>query len=99
MAEKSFNERTEPEIVALAIQLEEEDSRVCGDFAEGLREKWPATAKSFEEMQARRSRGTGRGSSRCTASGSASTFPALLRAGAFQKSIRRFHAKAAGRSG
>lgn len=56
MAKKSFRELTEREILALAIQLEEEDSRVYGDFAEGLREKFPATAKSFDEMQAEESR-------------------------------------------
>ena len=51
MAKKSFNVLSEREILALAIQLEEEDSRVYGDFAEGLRESYPATAKIFEEMQ------------------------------------------------
>lgn len=56
MAKKSFRELTEREILALAIQLEEEDSRVYGDFAEGLREKFPATAKSFDEMQEEESR-------------------------------------------
>jgi len=56
MAKKSFGELSEREILALAIQLEEEDSRVYGDFAEGLREKFPATARSFEEMQAEESR-------------------------------------------
>ena len=56
MAKKSFSELTEREILALAIQLEEEDSRVYGDFAEGLRENFPATAKSFDEMQAEESR-------------------------------------------
>ena len=56
MAKKSFNELTERDILALAIQLEEEDSRVYGDFAEGLREKFPATATSFDEMQAEESR-------------------------------------------
>jgi erythrin-vacuolar iron transport family protein len=55
MAKKSFGELTEREILALAIQLEEEDSRVYGDFAEGLREKYPATAKAFDEMQAEES--------------------------------------------
>jgi hypothetical protein len=40
MAKKSFNEPTERQILALAIQLEEEDSRVYGDFAEGLREAY-----------------------------------------------------------
>jgi erythrin-vacuolar iron transport family protein len=56
MAKKSFNDLTEREILALAIQLEEEDSRVYGDFAEGLRETYPATAKAFDEMQAEESR-------------------------------------------
>jgi erythrin-vacuolar iron transport family protein len=55
MAKKGFRELTEREILALAIQLEEEDSRVYGDFAEGLREKYPATAKGFDEMQAEES--------------------------------------------
>ena len=53
---KSFDELTEREILALAIQLEEEDSRVYGDFAEGLRGNYPATAKILEEMQAEESR-------------------------------------------
>jgi len=56
MAKKSFGELSEREILALAIQLEEEDSRVYGDFAEGLRENYPATAKSFDEMEAEESR-------------------------------------------
>jgi len=56
MAKKSFKDLTEREILAVAIQLEEEDSRVYGDFAEGLRESYPATAKVFEEMQAEESR-------------------------------------------
>jgi erythrin-vacuolar iron transport family protein len=56
MAKKNFRDLREGEILALAIQLEEEDSRVYGDFAEGLRESYPATAKTFEEMQAEESR-------------------------------------------
>jgi rubrerythrin len=56
MAKKSFKDLSEREIVALAIQLEEEDSRVYADFAEGLRENYPATAKIFDEMQAEESR-------------------------------------------
>lgn len=56
MAKKSFKELTEREILALAIQLEEEDSRVYGDFADGLRESYPSTAKQFDEMQAEESR-------------------------------------------
>ena len=56
MAKKRFKDLTEREILALAVQLEEEDSRVYADFAEGLRETYPATAKIFEEMQAEESR-------------------------------------------
>jgi len=56
MAKKSFGELSEREILALAIQLEEEDGRVYGDFAEGLRERYPATANSFDEMAAEESR-------------------------------------------
>ena len=56
MAKKSFKELSEREILALAIQLEEEDSRIYGDFAEGLRETYPATAKAFDDMQAEESR-------------------------------------------
>jgi erythrin-vacuolar iron transport family protein len=56
MAKKNFKDLTEREILALAIQLEEEDSRVYGDFADGLRESYPATAKTFDEMQAEESR-------------------------------------------
>lgn len=49
---RNFKDLSEREILALAISLEEEDGRVYGDFAEGLRETYPATAKVFEEMQA-----------------------------------------------
>ena len=56
MPKKKFKDLTEREILALAIQLEEEDSRVYADFAEGLRETYPATAKVFEDMQVEESR-------------------------------------------
>ncbi len=52
---KSFTELSEREILALAISLEEEDGRIYGDFADGLRESYPATAKVLEEMQAEES--------------------------------------------
>src|SRR6201984_1744980 len=55
MAKKSFKQLSEQEILALAIFLEEEDGRVYGDFADGLRESYPASAKMFEEMQAEES--------------------------------------------
>src|SRR5580704_10323097 len=53
---KSFKDLTERQVLALAIQLEEEDSRIYGDFADGLRETYPATARVFLEMQAEESR-------------------------------------------
>ena len=56
MAKRSFKDLSEREILALAIQLEEEDSRVYADFAEGLDETYPSTAKVFREMQAEESR-------------------------------------------
>ena len=48
---KKFRDLTEPEILALAISLEEEDSRIYGEFADGLRERYPASAAMFDEMQ------------------------------------------------
>jgi erythrin-vacuolar iron transport family protein len=51
MAKKNFKDLTEQEILALAISLEEEDGRIYGDFAEGLRETYPSTAKVFDEMK------------------------------------------------
>jgi len=47
---KRFAELTEQEILALAITNEDEDSRIYRGFAEGLREKYPASAKVFDEM-------------------------------------------------
>jgi erythrin-vacuolar iron transport family protein len=35
---KKFKDLSEREILALAISLEEEDGRIYGDFADGLRE-------------------------------------------------------------
>src|SRR5215470_16210999 len=48
---RKFKELSEREILALAISLEEEDGRVYADFADGLRESYPATAKLFEVMR------------------------------------------------
>lgn len=48
---KNFRDLSEPEILALAISLEEEDSRIYGDFADGLRERYPTSAEMFDEMQ------------------------------------------------
>jgi erythrin-vacuolar iron transport family protein len=48
---RKFKELSEREILALAVSLEEEDGRIYADFADGLREDYPATAKLFEEMR------------------------------------------------
>jgi rubrerythrin len=48
---KTFDSLSEQEILALAISLEEEDERVYADFAEGLRENFPASAAVFEAMR------------------------------------------------
>ena len=52
---RNFKDLTEREILALAISLEEEDGRVYADFADGLRETYPATAKLFDDMGAEES--------------------------------------------
>lgn len=48
---RKFRELSEREILALAISLEEEDARIYADFADGLRETYPDTAKVFDEMR------------------------------------------------
>ena len=48
---KKFSELSEREILALAIALEEEDARIFADYAEGLEEAYPNSAKVFREMQ------------------------------------------------
>ncbi|MEO8662634.1 MAG: ferritin family protein, partial [Bryobacteraceae bacterium] len=50
---RNFKELSEREIMALAISLEEEHSRIYGEFAHGLRESFPASAKLFDEMEHR----------------------------------------------
>ncbi|MGL4323589.1 MAG: iron exporter MbfA [Beijerinckiaceae bacterium] len=47
---KRFDELSEPEVLALAIANEEEDSRIYLNFANRLREQYPHAAKVFEEM-------------------------------------------------
>jgi len=47
---KRFADLTEQEVLALAITNEEDDSRIYRDFAQGLREEYPASAKVFDEM-------------------------------------------------
>jgi rubrerythrin len=48
---KHFRDLSEQEILALAIALEDEDSRIYSEFAEGLAESYPSTAKLLREMQ------------------------------------------------
>ena len=52
---RNFKDLSEREILALAILMEEEDGRVYADFADGLRESYPATAKLFDDMGAEES--------------------------------------------
>ena len=48
---KNFDSLSEREILALAISLEEEDERVYADFAEGLKQDFPASATVFAGMR------------------------------------------------
>jgi rubrerythrin len=48
---RTFDSLSEQEILALAIGQEEQDARIYGDFAEGLKENFPATAEVFRGMQ------------------------------------------------
>jgi rubrerythrin len=47
---KAFADLSEREILAVAIASEEEDGRIYQSFAEDLAERYPASAKVFEEM-------------------------------------------------
>ncbi len=49
---KEFSELTEQELLALAVALEEEDSRTYSDLAEAMRETYPGTARMFTAMAA-----------------------------------------------
>ncbi len=48
---RNFKDLSEREVLALAISLEEEDGRTYADFADALRDTYPATAKMFEAMR------------------------------------------------
>jgi rubrerythrin len=48
---KRFKDLSEREILALAISSEEDDARIYGDVAEGLRSDFPATSNVFRGMQ------------------------------------------------
>ena len=47
---KNFADLSEREVLAVAISSEEEDSRIYMTFAEDLQQRYPDTAKIFEEM-------------------------------------------------
>src|SRR3954464_7565059 len=48
---RSFKSLSEKEILALAVALEEEDAKIYGDFVDGLRASYPATADMFTAMR------------------------------------------------
>jgi len=48
---RSFESLSEKEILALAISQEEEDARIYDDFAEGLKEQYPAQAEQFARLR------------------------------------------------
>jgi erythrin-vacuolar iron transport family protein len=52
---RKFDSLSEREILALAISLEEDDERTYADYAEGLRENFPASAAIFDAMGAEES--------------------------------------------
>ena len=47
---KAFSELTPREILAVAISSEEEDARIYMTFADDLRERYPGSAKVFDQM-------------------------------------------------
>ncbi len=49
---RKFEDLSEREMLALAISNEEEDGRIYADFADGLVDHYPASAKVFTEMAA-----------------------------------------------
>jgi rubrerythrin len=49
---KAFSQLTPREILSVAISSEEEDARIYMTFADDLCERYPASAKVFDEMAA-----------------------------------------------
>jgi rubrerythrin len=47
---KKLKDLTAQEVLALAIQSEEEDGRIYADLAERIRKDYPATAQSLQAM-------------------------------------------------
>jgi erythrin-vacuolar iron transport family protein len=48
---RTFGSLNERELLALAIALEEEDARIFGDFADGLKADFPGTAAALDHMR------------------------------------------------
>src|SRR5437899_598535 len=48
---RNFDSLTEQEVLALAISLEEDDARIFDDFADGLKDSYPASAEMFRRMR------------------------------------------------
>jgi rubrerythrin len=51
LALRAFKSLSERELLALAISLEEEHARIYGDFADGLKADFPATAAALDQMR------------------------------------------------
>jgi len=51
MMPRSFQDLNEQEILALAIDSEEDDSRIYSEFSERLKEKYPATSRTLITMR------------------------------------------------
>ena len=49
-ATKKFSDLTEREVLTVAIASEEEDGRIYMSFAENLAERYPESARIFEQM-------------------------------------------------
>jgi rubrerythrin len=47
---KKFSDLTEREVLTVAIASEEEDGRIYMSFAENLAERYPESARIFEQM-------------------------------------------------
>jgi erythrin-vacuolar iron transport family protein len=47
---KKFSDLTEREVLAVAIASEEKDGRIYMSFAENLAERYPQSARIFEQM-------------------------------------------------
>ncbi len=48
---RNFDSLSEQEVLALAIGMEEEDARIYADYADGLRQQYPASAQVFIRMR------------------------------------------------